>query len=272
MSIIYFARNPASFVLYSGPVQDYIDRVIAADVAAGNNLGLETAVRDAYSNFITNRINDGVFGTNGGVLSQANSIIKGAFIMGGAQTISGALVPLIGSAPTRSGTESGWNYNRKTGLRGNGTNNDISSNRAANLNPQNNAHIAIYTTVDGQGCATGTTTGAETQLLYSGTSRFFRVNVGANDAAAIGSPSATGYWGASRPSATSILGRHNGINYTFSNNTSAAPGSAAIRIFSRGANFYTGRILFWSTGENIDHTLSDTRLTALANAISAAIP
>jgi len=94
----------------------YIAAVEAADTAAGQSGGLETATKVAIHSFVKGCKNDGIW-----------PAIKASCILAGARTLAGALVPLVGAAPTRQGTEGGWNYDRKTGLAANGTDNYLNS-------------------------------------------------------------------------------------------------------------------------------------------------
>jgi hypothetical protein len=71
--------------------------------------------------------------------------IKASCILAGARTLTGALVPLAGTAPTNFNFVDA-DYNRKTGLVGNGSNKYLNSNRAGNADPQNSFHHAVYGT------------------------------------------------------------------------------------------------------------------------------
>jgi len=278
MAIIWVGTG--RFSAYIGPVQDYIDRVVAADVAAGNTLGLEVGVRDAYDVFIRDSINVGDLGTSGGVLSQANSIIKAAPIMAGARTLAGALVPLVGAAPTRFGTEGGWNYNRKTGTAGNGTNNYLDSGRNNNADPQNSNHNAVL--VSSAASATSHLIGSHALAT-----------TGANSIFSGSSPSASGAWNRSNGSTTTPLpssisgfvGHSRNSATTFSvrsasststsSASSSVPANGNILVFCRGTpatSFTDARLAFYSIGESLDLALLDARVTALISAIAAAIP
>ena len=85
---------------YSPYVQDYLDRVTAADVAAGNTQGLESGVADAFAVAIEGLVGSAMLGVSGGVISQAASKIKAMPYMCGARTLPGCLVPVVGPAPT----------------------------------------------------------------------------------------------------------------------------------------------------------------------------
>jgi len=68
--------------------------------------------------------------------------IKACCIMAAWDGLSGCLVPLKGTAPTNNNFVSG-DYDRETGLVGDGATKYLDSNRASNDDPQNNAHLAL---------------------------------------------------------------------------------------------------------------------------------
>jgi hypothetical protein len=70
------------------------------------------------------------------VISQAASVIKASVPMAGARTRLGAMTPLVGPAPT-SFNFGNNDYNRKTGLVGDGSAKYLDSNRNNNADPQN---------------------------------------------------------------------------------------------------------------------------------------
>ena len=63
-------------LLYPSYVQDYLDRVTAADASAGNTQGLELGVTDAFNTTLQAMVGDGSLGVSSNVLSQAASFIK----------------------------------------------------------------------------------------------------------------------------------------------------------------------------------------------------
>jgi len=107
--------------------QAYIDAVELEDGQA-----LEDGVRTAINDFVVGCKSDGIW-----------SAIKSACILAGARTLDGALVPLVGSAPTNNNFVSG-DYDRETGLKGNGSTKYLDSNRNNNADPQDDNHNAIY--------------------------------------------------------------------------------------------------------------------------------
>jgi hypothetical protein len=266
---------------YIGPVQDYIDRVVAADIAAGNTLGLEVGVRDAYDVFIRDSIDVGDLGTSGGVLSQANSIIKAAPIMAGARTLTGALVPLVGAAPTNVGDlfVSG-DYNRKTGLVGNGSTKHLNSNRNNNADPQNSQHLSVFISTQSTGATNGnfiaagdflTAGSSSLQTAVSNADMFARSR---NSLGGSYTAKVTGFFGKSRSTSASFNYRFSSTTGTTSS-TSETPVNDNIFVFRGNAAFPSptnARLAFYSIGESLDLALLDARVTALINAFAAAIP
>jgi hypothetical protein len=89
----------------------YIAAVEAADEAESPGVGaLETATKVAIHSFVKGCKADGIW-----------PAIKASCILAGARTLTGALVPLVGAAPTNFNFVAG-DYNRKTGLKGNPAN------------------------------------------------------------------------------------------------------------------------------------------------------
>jgi len=254
---------------YDPDAQAYITAVEAADTQA-----LEVGVKDAINAFVVGCKADGIW-----------SAIKASCIMAGARTLAGALVPLVGAAPTRFGTEGGWNYNRKTGLVGDGTNNYLDSNRNNDADPQNSKHITVYVgaapTITS--CLIGARQGplqeqGSSQIIHVGsTDSNFRVHSAAfaTSASGIG----TGFAGTTRTGTAALNWRHSstftGSNATASQ-TSQTPFSISIHVFRRSGSSgnvpTNARIAFYSIGESLDLALLDARVTALINAFAAAIP
>jgi hypothetical protein len=279
MAVIWVGTG--RFNAYIGPVQDYIDRVVAADVAAGNTLGLEVGVRNAYDVFIRDSINVGDLGTSGGVLSQVNSIIKAAPIMAGARTLNGCLVPLVGTAPTNVNFVAG-DYNRKTGLAGNQANKYLNTNRNSNADPQDNHSQGVYINTApvatgvyigaGAGTATGTT---HIGVDFSSKFAFFRSR-SATVATRSGADTAVGLFGSSRNSSSEFAVRVSGTTTTHAV-TSETTATGNVYVFGRNVsnalNLPTSaRLQYYWVGESLNLALLDSRVTTLVNAIAAAIP
>ena len=270
-------------LLYPAYVQDYLDRVTAADVAAGNTSGLEVGVTDGANTFIQDLVSDTYLGVSGGVISQAASVIKASVPMAGARTRLGAMTPLVGPAPT-SFNFGNNDYNRKTGLVGDGNAMYLNSNRNTNADPQDSLHQAVWVSVAQTNTNTQAYIGAgaaapgSTQINYgAGTATFeFRNRVNSPPITG-GSVNSVGLIAQSRNGATSVATRINGTT-TFTNIASQVPHSGDALVFARnsGANaaglWCNARLPFYSIGESLDLAILDARVTALISAYAAAIP
>ena len=266
-------------LLYPNYVQDYLDRVTAADVAAGNTLGLELGVTDAFNTCLQALVADGILGVSGGVLAQAASLIKASCAMQGARTLPGALVPLAADmpAPTNVGPFVAGDYSRRTGL-GDPANvsKHLNSNYAFPTSLQNNCSMAMFSSVDGTTgiemgwvdlSGTGSFLSSATSRLYNtGGSTFFPSDT-----------TATGFRAISRASSASFTYRRAGANETASI-TSSAVTHEAMGVLARRRqssvvdSFSNARLNFYSFASALDLAILDTRITALSNAIQAAIP
>ena len=245
--------------------QAYIGRVEQADQA-----NLEPAVKDAINAFVVGCKADGIW-----------NAIKASCILAGARTLEGALVPLTGTAPTNYNFVAG-DYNRKTGLVGDGSTKYLDSNRANNADPQNSHHLAAYCSViptiggfpNVMSSTPYGTTGA-TQLYIRKSSNQWeaqsRNSIG-QTTTNLSSTSPT-FVGVSRNTSSNVTIRANGISGNNSIN-SQVPGSQPTRVFAFSANGvnFNGRLAFYSIGEALDLALFDARVTTLINAFSTAIP
>jgi len=275
MSIIYI--NPYQFGPgYDSDAQDFINRVIAADVAAGNTSGLEVGVQDAYNTFFVGCKADGNF-----------SALKANCILAGARTLSGALVPLVSTmpAPTNYNFVAG-DYNRKTGLLGDGSTKYLDSGRNNGTDPQNDRHLAVFPSlvnpVAGQAfCGgSGPTTNQRMEMLPQSTGHLFRCLNNSFPTVGDNTTSSGQLIGMSRNASAFFTTRVNSStgNYNFASN---AVGDNNVLIFATNGPAQTGiapinlgahRIAFYSIGEALDLALLDARVSALITAIGAAIP
>lgn len=248
----------------------YITAVETADGQA-----LEEKTKIAIDNFVIGCKGDGIW-----------SAIKASCILAGARTLSGALVPLVGAAPTNVGPFVSGDYNRKTGLKGNGSTKYLNSNRELTADPQNNHHMAVRGTYDNT-VASVNFIGARVDTGNTGakiirTAGSFSLNTSlasAASATSFGSVSATipAFLGLSRSASGFFEARVNGLSSTLSVASTTASTSLPIFVFSFNnvgapqANA-DGRLTFYSIGESLNLALLDARVTDLINAIGAAIP
>jgi hypothetical protein len=253
---------------------DAITYVAAVEAADGQ--ALEFGVGKAINDFVVGCKLDGTW-----------NAIKASCILAGARTLNGALVPLVkqpaDSNPAQFGTAGGWNYNRKTGLQGNGTDNYLSSGRNNNVDPQNSSHCAVYCSVlqstsSGQypvfmGAGSNGTNGSNVLGRFQNNGGLYHLNrsnsIG-NTASLI-----AGFMGTTRSGSSDYLVRAS-LSTTSYTAGSQAPLSGNTFIFatnnSGAAGYAASRLAFYSIGESLDLALLDTRVSALITAIGAAIP
>ena len=231
--------------------QDWINAVYAAGSS------VNTATAKAVDDFVSGCKADGIW-----------SAIKACCVLCGPNTLAGALVPLVGTAPTNNNFVSG-DYNRETGLVGNGSTKYLDSNRANNADPQDSFHTAVYLSTisdvyvaaagpSGSGMMTLSTTAARNR---SGTAVSFSSTATA--------PTLVGH---SRADASTVSVIANGTVASGAN-ASNTPGSGNILLpgYIYLPLYSSNRIAFYSIGESLDLAALDTRVSALIAAIGAAI-
>lgn len=236
----------------------YITAVETADAQA-----LEERTKIAIDNFVLGCKADGIW-----------TAIKASCILAGARTLTGALVPLVGTAPTNVSFVSG-DYNRKTGLVGDGSTKYLNSNRNNNADPQNSQHFGVYLTNAQQGASIGAGVSDSGATSISNTT----VIRGRSRSSSIATTSltlTTGLHGVSRSASNAVTFRGNNSSESVSQ-TSQVPFNGNVLIFARGTSasptdYTASRAAFYSIGESLDLALLDARVTTLINAFAAAIP
>jgi hypothetical protein len=232
-----------------------------AAVETADGQALETATRVAIHSFVKGCKTDGIW-----------PAIKASCILAGARTLNGALVPLTGAAPTNFNFVSG-DYNRKTGLVGDGSTKYLDTNRAVNADPQNSIHLGVFTS------AIGTVGDTPNDHLCSLDVRTGLANAGvrlrSSGISGFASPLwTTGFAGASR-SVDSAFSFRQAQTTNIISATSLTPETGNYGLMRRGTTgslFGSPRIAFYSIGESLDLALLDARVTDLINAFGAAIP
>jgi hypothetical protein len=246
--------------------------ISAVQIADGQSL--ESSVSIAIVNFVTGCKADGIW-----------TAIKASCILAGARTLAGALVPLVGAAPTNvSSLFVSGDYNRETGLLGDGSTKYLDTNRANNADPQNSNHNAVWATSVGTydgtsraliGSAGVPGTPGTNVLLHNTTVNgvFARNRSGTGTGTNVAP--AAGLIGTNRSASGQYIVRNNSANSTISV-TSEVPDSGNVLIYRRGdassPTYADARIAFYSIGESLDLSLLDSRVSALITAIGAAIP
>lgn len=255
MSIVYI--NSYQFAAFDPDALTYINAVETAD-----GQSLETGVRTAINDFVLGCKSDGIW-----------NAIKASCILAGARTLTGVLVPLVGTAPTNNNFVAG-DYDRKTGLVGNGSSKYLNSNRSNSVDPQNDKHLSVYqsslSTQSSVLIGSNNLTGRSALISFLSGGISARVNSGI-ESTTIGN--STGFVGGSRSASSTSIGRVNATNFSQSI-TSQSPSSLEIGVFATGAGASetNARLAFYSIGESLDLALLDTRVSGLIAAIDAAIP
>jgi hypothetical protein len=241
-----------------------------AAVEAADGQALEAGVKTAINAFVVGCKADGIW-----------EAIKASCILSGARTLSGALVPLAGTGPTNNNFVSG-DYDRKTGLVGNGSTKYLNSNRATNVDPQNNKHAGIYVST-GDSTATGYYLGGGLNG-YTGIGRVasgnFLIGYISNPSGAIqisNQGNTTGCKGISRANSSTALVRTGGVTTSNTQASLAETITSNIAIFADNYNnsvstYTNARLAFYSIGESLDLALLDARVTTLISAYAAALP
>jgi len=238
-------------------VQTYIAAVEAADGQA-----IEGNVAYAINDFVVGCKDDGIW-----------DAIKASCILAGARTLSGALVPLKGTAPTNNNFVAA-DYNRETGLVGDGSTKYLDSNTLNSSNPINNNHLSVWKndTVTSTnpyfiGVLSGSDVNAVGQVaIYNNSSNYF---FGA---------SAVGFIGVSRATASTVTIKRPGASVASGSLASTAAPSLSHFVYnlnsggSAGTQWSASRLSFYSIGESLDLALLDARVSTLMTDIGAAIP
>tara|TARA_S200002703_G_scaffold158118_1_gene167677 strand:+ start:969 stop:1808 length:840 start_codon:yes stop_codon:yes gene_type:complete len=243
-----------------------------AAVAAADGAPVEVGVAMAVDDFFRGVKADNTF-----------SAIKAACLLCGARTLAGALVPLVGTAPTNvaDGFVAG-DYTRggaTPGLKGDGTS-YLDSGRADNADPQDDNHLSVFVTVTPTGATqdfAGTASASAERVLRQNADTDIAqfLNNDTNTGGTSGVPTAGTLFATSRSSSSAYTVRLNGVNIT---RTSASTGVNALSafIFCRNLNgspftFSQGTLAFYSIGEALDLEALENRVSALVTAIGAAV-
>ena len=266
MTLIIQKPTGAKLVMAKNYPADDDSRAYIAAVEAADGQSLESGVKMAIDAFVLGCKADGIW-----------TAIKASCILAGARTLSGALVPLAGTVPTNFNFASG-DYNRKTGLVGDGSTKYLDSNRNNNADPQNSQHLAVYaSTISTQigsryiGYGAGTDGRSTIGTGTINNPATFRSRSNSFSTSSLGIASGSQLLGVSRATSSAFNVRLNQQNQSFSV-TSQTPGAGNIEVFRADIDPTSARLAFYSIGESLDLALLDARVTDLINAFAAAIP
>jgi hypothetical protein len=255
-----FARSAAGF---DPDAQAYFDRI----TAAGSSI--TTANKTAVNDFIVGCKADGIW-----------SAIKASCLLAGPDSLAGALVPLVGVAPTPYNFVED-DYSRTSGLIGDALTKYLNTNRANNADPKDNASMALWIT-EYPGKAIGafmswTNANGTSGRYLAGLNGTIRpramCNNGSANATVLHSSSdlVFGFIGVSRNNAVDYYFRYNNITDLVAKLSDTLTNSGAITVFRQGNNasaFSDPRISFYSIGEALDLALLDARLTTYMAALT----
>ena len=240
----------------------YIDAVESAD---GESLELD--VRVAINNFVSGCKTDGIW-----------DAIKASCILAGARTLNGALVPLVGPAPTNFNFVSA-DYDRVTGLVTDGATKYLDTNFAGDEVPQNSAHLSGYRTEGTAFSIYNRLANGSWAIDNEGSGFRAEVNGEGGGFNNISAVTKNGFQGATRDNSTTYGYRFNGTNGSFTRD-SQAPIADTLVVFTRrnsgGSIDFTPsenglRKSFYSAGEDIDLAALDARVSTLVTEIEAAL-
>ena len=259
----------SSVFTYDEDAGNYIQAVETADAQA-----LEPATRKAINNFVIGCKQDGIW-----------TAIKASCVLAGARTLAGALIPLVGTAPTNvGGLFVSGDYNRKTGLVGDGSTKYLNSNRASNADPSTSVHQSIWVSTAassiqsyiGTFSISGDSSGS-IQILANNTSNELGFRSRNSTADVIASAATrTGFIGQSRSNSSDYIVRSASANTSFTR-VFATSHSLSNYVFARNTDNAinsptSARLAFYSIGESLDLARLDARVTDLINAFAVTIP
>jgi len=250
----------------AGQDSDVVNYIAAVEAADGQSL--ESGVKLAYHNFIIGCKTDGIW-----------DAIKASCIMAGARTLAGALVPLKGTAPTNFNFVSS-DYDRETGLVGDGSTKYLDSNYLIPVLNVDNCHGAAFLSSPPSagvnritmGNSSGDRHGFYSQSTGNGY-RFACSTTSVYTVTSTGIINSIGVIGFNRNSASFYTARIAQTDYIASvpTNTSAI-GDMFLFSGINGSFKSDARLSFYSIGESLDLALLDSRLTTLMSDIEVAIP
>jgi hypothetical protein len=269
------ASVTVSFVAGAAEITDAFDSDAAAYITAvetADTQSLETGVKLAINDFVVGCKDDGIW-----------AAIKASCILAGARTLTGALVPLVGTAPTNNNFVS-EDYNRKTGLVGDGSTKYLDTNSSPTAAPETLTSFAyaVYCSqlpTNGINSAfmgyRGNTSVALYQLHRNVSNLLSAFNKFGNN---ITRSQSSGFIGSARSGTTESL-RSGGATTTatstasenFSNQNNVGVFSFREVNGSR-VNMSNARISFYLQAAFLDLALLDARVTTLIDDIDAAIP
>jgi hypothetical protein len=263
--------NP--FILFPAAAGGATDPDAAAYIAAveaEDGDVLEAGVVTAIDNFVIGCKADGIW-----------AAIKACCILAGARTLDGALVPLVGPAPTNFNFLAG-DYNRAAGLKGDGSTKYLRAGIDGSDVAAENFSLSANLTDPGGVVTNGWVSRANDAdtLLFLG-----RYDIGTRDGVQAGGadtrasvPRATtslGFHGAQGSSATQRTYRSNNGQVVSSSGAGGVPGNTSFCLFRAGENVTgqhsSARFSFFHIGLNLGLEMLNYRVDLLMDQITFAV-
>jgi hypothetical protein len=247
----------------SGRTLDIDARRYIAAVELADGQPLEPSVKRAINDFVVGCKTDGIW-----------TAIEDCCLMLGARTLSGALVKLKGAGTVTNFNFVQADYDRKLGLKGNGSSKYLNSGYIVPSSNQNNVHCAAWMTEPMRSTTPNDfiiSNNAANAGLQLGTSSLVTI-LRANDTnASFAYPRFTGFMGVARSSASNHTRRYDNISEN-ATVTSEAVFANPINIFFRlDQSPSIARLTYYSIGTNINLTLLNNRVATLVSTIGAAL-
>ena len=256
----YYGQSFVFITAFDPDAATYIEAVEAADEQT-----LEAGVKLAIDGFVTGCKADGIW-----------DAIKASCILAGARTLNGALVPLAGDAPTNFNFVSD-DYDRVTGLKGDGSTKYLDTNRGNTADPQDNVHHSLFVGAPWSSLGSRILMGAgfsnNASMIRrhdSGEMRLYSRNSENYDQAP---DFAEGFVSVSRSASSNFEVRifgETGIRDA----SSGPPPETNVNVFRSeiaSGQYFEGIISFYSIGEAIYPDALDARVTTLMTEIEAAL-
>jgi hypothetical protein len=254
-----YLENEAFDPVYDSDAQAYMTAVENAD-----GQELESGVKEAINTFVLGCKSDGIW-----------DAIKASCILAGARTLSGAIQPLVGAAPTNYNFVSG-DYNRKTGLVGDGSTKYLLMNRSATDQAQNDRHLYTYvTTIGSDGKMAGCSTSGYVDYIWRAFGNWlYTACATAQDLVSTSFAFANGGYGVARNTSTSYERILKSEISTANNVSFPLQASRPYGVFAagNGDSKSNHKIAFYSAGDYLSLSALDSRVSTLISQIGAAIP
>jgi hypothetical protein len=266
--------------IFSPPVQPPLPQdpdadMYIASVEAADGQPLEAGVRAAINEFVVACKADA--SPFAGVSNF--DAIKASCIMMGARTLAGALVPIIGPDPTNFNFVQA-DYNRITGLLGNGVNKYLNTNQLLSSFIATNFHVSVCANAPDNlnkilmGCrfVGGGDNSGGFEIRHNGFHYFSPAGISSQTTSPPLNTNVPILVGMVRNLSDKYIYRVNSQNYTI-NMLSGEPLNQPALLYQRGDNqiLSNARLSFYSIGESVDLAALDARVTTLRNSIATAL-